>query len=166
MAKKINNNHGTDQDISDNAVFWGASRLLFLALISRFHKNFNRYNNKVVRNDVSAASLCRTTHKIIYKQQSVLNLLHGYAQINDMSTASALLVLRQQIHNFLDDLHTDILDFDIDRIYPLISRLDDQREFWNPHRENKIDLQNMDVIEVAIRQRDMIDLQNEIRNLT
>jgi hypothetical protein len=165
MAKEINNNHGTDQEMGGNAVFWGASRLLLLAFISRFHKNFNRYNNKVDRIAVSAADLCRTTHKIIYKQQSVLNLLHGYGQINDISTASALLVLRQQIHNFLDDLHSDILDFDIDQIYPLIPRLDEQREFWNPHHKTKLDLQNLDVIEVAIRQRDMIELQNEIRNL-
>ncbi|HKJ34559.1 MAG TPA: hypothetical protein VKA34_22230 [Balneolales bacterium] len=164
MAKEINNAGNSETGISPDIIFWGASQLLFLALIARFKKNHDKYRSNFVP-EVDKDKLQSTIHKIIYKQQSVLNILHNQDELDQLNISSAILVLQQQIYNFLNELHNDILELDIDSIYHLVPRLDQQRIFWNPLTHNIETSDNVTHIEIGTSQRDMIEMRNDIHKM-
>lgn len=166
MAEKINRkpNSESDPGFTSDTIFWGASQLLFLAFIARFKKNFDKYRSDIDP-EIDKIRLQTTIHKIIYKQQSVINVLHNRDKIDPMALSSSILVLQQQIFNYLNELHNDILELDIDSIVPLIPRIDQQRSFWDPLTHTIEPRDSVNSIEVGTSQRDMIEMRTDIHNL-
>ena len=115
-----------------NQLLWGASQLFLLGLVSRFHRNFRRFNNigSTISEPVDLHALLELTRVILYKQRVYLNLLEQNETSSDRKNQVSSLLLRQQITDHLDDLHVRLLEHNPEQIAPLIPELDWQRTCW------------------------------------
>ncbi len=115
-----------------NRLFWSASQLFMLGLVSRFYRNYERFGTSGSEKKVpaDAASLLELTRTILYKQRTYLNLLAKEADSIRPSDRISALLLHRQIADYLDDLHIRLLEHDPDRIVPLIPGIDRQRKQW------------------------------------
>lgn len=126
-----------------NKLFWGASQLFLLGLVSRFHRNYRRFSRggTAISDPVDQQSLLELTRIILYKQRVYLNLLEKDESGYGMQEEVGALLLRQQITDHLDDLHVRLLEHNPEQIAPLIPELDQQRKRWKwDDDENTTDL--------------------------
>lgn len=115
-----------------NKLFWGASQLFLLGLVSRFHRNYRRFSKigSSIAEPVDLYALLELSRIILYKQRAYLNLLEKDDSDPDVNNQVSALLLRQQITDHMDDLHVRLLEHDPDQIAPLIPELDQQRRIW------------------------------------
>jgi|GEM_PF-5524773 len=115
-----------------NQLFWGASQLFLLGLVSRFHRNYKRFSSteSSIAEPIDRHALLELSRIILYKQRVYLNLLEKNQLDPEMNDQISALLLQQQITDHLDDLHVRLLEHDPELIAPLIPELDRQRKCW------------------------------------
>lgn len=115
-----------------NRLFWGASQLFLLGLVSRFHRNYRRFSQpeSSIAEPVDRHALLELTQVVLYKQRVYLNVIETDGTEDNMDEQISALLLLQQISDHLDDLHVRLLEHDPDLIAPLIPELDRQRKSW------------------------------------
>jgi len=119
-----------------NRLLWGASSVLTLGIVSKFAASFRRCHHEKVNTQVNFAALLRSAKQKIQSVETITSLREDEP---DPLKDTILMLLRQQIYDYLHEVHQELLENEVDQIIEIIPLIDKLMRFWHPDRSHTKD---------------------------
>jgi hypothetical protein len=149
MAELTPSTPSSDEEDNQLKTLWNASHLLTLGVVNRFFRNYNRYReeNRNIADCRQLISLCyEIEHKIYAYENLQSTTLDNSTHTFDYEVSS--LILRQQIFEYFEHLHHQLLYRDAELIASIIPLIDRQLDLWNSDA-NTYPLSSRELIETT-----------------
>jgi len=121
-------------DDFESRLLWGASSVLTLGIVSKFAASFRRSHQQENEDKDIKTNLAPLLHSARQKIQSAENIISVRDEEVNPLQETMLLLLRQQIYDYLHEIHQELLDRDVEHIVGVIPLLDKLLRFWHPDR--------------------------------
>lgn len=141
---------GSDQFVE--RLFWGASFVLALGLISKFASSFRRSHG-----DERRIPQKEDLQELIRAIGNKMNAIRGIVATQDQPDpyhSTMLVLLHQQTYDLFHELHQELLEVELDAIVDVIPLIDRQLRFWNPkHRlaQNEVEFEHYEMEYMRIK---------------
>lgn len=127
----VDSNNSSGSSRQELKALWNASHLLTLGLVNRFFRNYSRYRDQSWQY-ADREQLISTCYELEHKIYAYENLQSTYtgSSISEADLQTSSLVLRQQIYDYYEYLHHQLLYRDPDTIDSIIPLIDQQLTLW------------------------------------
>ena len=153
----MQNESDTEYGDFESRLLWGASSVLTLGIISKFAASFRRSHQQdkgdETKTNTNIAPLLNSARQKIHSAENIISVRDE--EVNPLQE-TMLLLLRQQIYDYLHEIHQELLEREVEQIINVIPLLDKLIRFWHPdraHNSNEAEIEHYHILLLNFEQK-------------